>query len=129
MKSAELLLPQLSISFLLVDLLGGLGGLALHNLGGGGLDDAHSDGLPHVTDSEPGEVRVRNVRDRQAGIILPSERREVSEGLDTHGLAGGQLDDGGVTRLDELRVVLGGLTGTTVHLLLDLSELKNKSFR
>ena len=124
MKSAELLLPQLSISFLLVDLLGGLGGLALHDLGGGGLDDAHSDGLPHVTDSEPGEVRVRNVRDRQAGIILPSERREVSEGLDTHGLAGGQLDDGGVTRLDELGVVLGGLTGTTVHLLLDLSELE-----
>ena len=64
MKSAELLLPQLSISFLLVDLLGGLGGLALHNLGGGGLDDAHSDGLPHVTDSEPGEVRVRKVYNR-----------------------------------------------------------------
>ena len=62
MKSAELLLPQLSISFLLVDLLGGLGGLALHDLGGGGLDDAHSDGLPHVTDSEPGEVRVRKIR-------------------------------------------------------------------
>merc|ERR1719151_154379 len=47
----------------------------------------------------------------------------VSEGLDTHGLAGGQLDDGRVTRLDELRVVLPGLTGTTVTLLLDLSEL------
>ena len=56
--------------------------------------------------------------------LSPSERREVSEGLDTHGLAGGQLDDGGVTRLDELGVVLGGLTGTTVHLLLDLSELE-----
>ena len=59
---------------------------------------------------------------------LPSERREVSEGLDTHGLAGGQLDDGGVTGLDELGVVLHGLTGTTVNLLLDLSELKTKSF-
>merc|ERR1719323_2742262 len=47
----------------------------------------------------------------------------VSEGLDTHGLAGGQQDDGGVTRLDELGVVLGGLTGTAVNLLLDLSKL------
>merc|ERR1719219_1868809 len=105
MKSGDLLLPRLISSFLLVGLLRGLGSLALHNLGGGGLDDAHSHGLPHVTDSEP------------------SERREVSEGLDTHGLAGGQLDDGRVTRLDELRVVLNGLTGTAVNLLLDLSEL------
>ena len=56
--------------------------------------------------------------------LSPSERREVSEGLDAHRLAGSQLDDGGVTRLDELGVVLGGLTGTTVHLLLDLSELE-----
>merc|ERR550534_1332108 len=47
----------------------------------------------------------------------------VSEGLDTHGLAGGQQDDGGVTRLDELGVGLGGLSGTTVNLLLDLSKL------
>merc|ERR1719219_656916 len=105
MKSGDLLLPQLISSFLLVGLLRGLGSLALHNLGGGGLDDAHSHGLPHVTDCEP------------------SERREVSEGLHTHGLAGGQLHDGRVTRLDELRVVLNGLTGTAVNLLLDLSEL------
>merc|ERR550534_2578142 len=47
----------------------------------------------------------------------------VSEGLDTHGLAGGQQDDGGVTRLDELGVGLGGLAGTTVNLLLDFSKL------
>merc|ERR1712241_994803 len=105
MKSGELLLPQLRHSFLLVGLLRGLGRLALHDLGSGGLDDAHSDGLPHVTDSEP------------------SKRREVSEGLDTHGLAGGQLDDGGVPGLDGLGGVLNGLTGTTVNLLLDLSEL------
>ena len=57
----------------------------------------------------------------------PSERRVVSEGLDTHGLAGGQQDDGGVSRLDELGVILGGLTGTTVHLLLDLSKLEKKN--
>ena len=60
--------------------------------------------------------------------VLPSKRREVSEGLDTHGLAGGQPHDGGVTGLDELGVVLHRLAGTTVNLLLDLSELKTKSF-
>ena len=36
----------------------------------------------------------------------PSEGRVISESLDTHGLAGSQQDDGGVTRLDELGVVL-----------------------
>ena len=102
-------LPQLSISFLLHGLLGGLGLLALGDLGGGGLDDTDSHGLPHVTDGEP------------------SERRVVGEGLDTHGLAGGQQDDGGVSRLDELGVVLGGLTGTTVNLLLDLGKLETSS--
>ena len=59
MKSGELLLPQLRHSFLLVGLLRGLGRLALHDLGGGGLDDAHSDGLPHVTDSEPRHTMIR----------------------------------------------------------------------
>merc|ERR1740123_372942 len=34
-----------------------------------------------------------------------------------------QLDDGGVARLDELGSVLGGLSGTPVHLLQDLGEL------
>ena len=91
---------------LLVSLLGSLGSLALHDLDGGGLDDTDSHGLPHVTDSEPSEGRV------------------VSEGLDTHGLAGGQPHDGSITGLDELGVVLHGLTGTTVNLLLDLSELR-----
>ena len=38
---------------LLHGLLSGLGLLALGNLGGGGLDDTDSHGLPHVTDSEP----------------------------------------------------------------------------
>ena len=103
------MLPLIKASLLLHGLLGGLGLLALQRLGGGGLDDTDSHGLPHVTDSEPSEGRV------------------VSEGLDTHGLAGGQQDDGGVTRLDELGVVLGGLTGTAVNLLLDLSKLKQSS--
>ena len=47
------MLPLVNSSLLLVSLLGGLGLAALHHLGGGGLDDAHSHGLPHVTDSEP----------------------------------------------------------------------------
>ena len=42
----------------------------------------------------------------QESVYTPSEGRVVSEGLDTHGLAGGQQDNGGVTRLDELGVVL-----------------------
>ena len=99
------MLPLIKASLLLHGLLGGLGLLALGNLGGGGLDDTDSHGLPHVTDSEPSEGRV------------------VSEGLDTHGLAGGQQDNSSVTRLDELGVVLSGLTSTTVNLLLDLGKL------
>ena len=72
MKSCELLLPLPSGSFLLVGLLRGLGRLALHNLGGGGLDDADSHGLPHVTDSEPGEIKVRKVGDQLVGIVFTS---------------------------------------------------------
>ena len=103
------MLPANYPSFLLQSLLGSLGLLALKRLGGGGLDDTDSHGLPHVTDGEPSEGRV------------------VSEGLNTHGLAGGQQDDGGVTRLDELGVVLSGLTGTAVNLLLDLGKLNRSS--
>ena len=91
---------------LLHGLLGGLGLLAFGGLGCGGLDDSNSHGLSHVSDSESSQWRI------------------VGEGLDTHGLAGGQQDDGGISRLDELGVVLHGLTGTTVNLLLDLSKLK-----
>ena len=64
-QRCSLVLPQLSISFLLKSLVSGLGLLALSNLGGGGLDDTDSNGLPHVTDSEP------------------SKRWELREGLDT----------------------------------------------
>ena len=117
------MLPLIKASLLLHGLLGGLGLLALKRLGGGGLDDTDSHGLPHVTDSEPGEIKVGSQSRGKSRLVIPSERREVSEGLDTHGLAGSQLDDGRVTRLDELGVVLHGLTGTAVNLLLDLSEL------
>ena len=69
------------------------------------LDDTDSDGLAHVTDGET------------------TERGVVGEGLDTHGLGGNHLDDGGVTGLDELRAVLNRLTGTAVDLLKELGEL------
>ena len=92
-------------SLLLVCLVGGLGGLAAHLLRSGRLDHTHGHGLPHVPDGEP------------------SKGRELSEGLNAHGLAGEQLDDGGVAGLDELGGVLGGLAGTPVHLLKDLGEL------
>ena len=46
---------------LLVGLLGSLGLLTLHHLGGGGLDDSDSHGLPHVTDSEPERERELDI--------------------------------------------------------------------
>jgi hypothetical protein len=67
--------------------------------------DTDSDGLSHVTDGET------------------TERRVVSEGLNAHGLGGNHLDDGSVTRLDELGGVLHGLAGTSVNLLEELGEL------
>merc|ERR1719336_2139659 len=98
-------LPQNRISLLLVGLLGGLGSLSSNLLGGGGLDDTDSNGLPHVPDGKP------------------SKGRELSEGLDAHGLAGEQLDNGSVTGLDELGSILSGLSSTPVNLLQDLGEL------
>ena len=70
-----------------------------------GLDDTNGDGLAHVTDGET------------------AQRRVVGEGLNAHGLRGNHLDDGGVTRLDELGVALDGLAGTAVNLLEELGEL------
>lgn len=70
-----------------------------------GLDDTDSDGLSHVTDGET------------------TKRWVVREGLDTHWLGRNHLDDGSVTRLDELGSVLDGLAGTTIDLLEELSEL------
>ena len=70
-----------------------------------GLDDTDGDGLAHVTDGEAAQGRV------------------VGESLNAHGLGGNQLDDGRVTRLDELGGVLNRLAGTAVNLLEDLGEL------
>ena len=86
-------------------LLGSLGDLAgLVGLDDG-LDDTDSNGLAHVTDGET------------------TERGVVSEGLNAHGLGGNHLDDGSVTRLDELGAVLNRLSGTAVNLLEELGEL------
>jgi len=70
-----------------------------------GLDDTDSDGLSHVTDGET------------------SERWVVSESLNTHWLGWNHLDNGSITRLDELGRVLGGLSSTTIDLLKELREL------
>lgn len=87
-------------------LFGGLGDLATGGiLEGDGLDDTDSDGLSHVTHGET------------------SERGELLEGFHAQRLGWDQDDDGGITGLDGLGVVLGGLAGTTVDLLLDLAEL------
>jgi len=69
------------------------------------LDDTDGDGLAHVTDGET------------------TERWVLSESLNTHWLGWNHLDDGGVTRLDELWRVLNRLAGTTVDLLEELREL------
>ena len=57
------------------------------------------------------------------GLIKPTKGRVVGEGLHNHGLLWNQLDDGGVSRLDKLGVVLKLLARTTVDLLDELLEL------
>jgi len=90
--------------------LGSLGSGLGDLTGGGGallnaLNDTDGDGLTHVADGET------------------AQRRVLGEGLDAHGLGGNHLDDGRVTRLDELGVRLSRLTGTAIDLLLELGEL------
>lgn len=93
-------------SLFLAGLGSGLGDLAgTTSLLLDGLDDTDSDGLTHVTDGET------------------TQRGVVGESLNTHGLGGNHLDNGGITRLDELGVGLNRLAGTTVNLLEDLREL------
>lgn len=83
-----------------------LGDLASDSLGlVDGLDDTDSDGLTHVTDGETTEGRV------------------VGESLNAHGLGGNHLDDGSITRLDELGRSLNSLTSTAIDLLEELGEL------
>jgi len=90
----------------LASLDGGLGDLAAGLVGlGNGLDDTNSDGLPHVSDSES------------------TKRWVVSESLDTHWLGGNHLDDGSITRLDELGGSLDRLASSSIDLLEELGEL------
>lgn len=74
-----------SFHLFLAGLDSGLGDLAstLVSLDNG-LDDTDGDGLSHVSDSES------------------AKRWVVGESLNTHGLGWHHLDDGSVTRLDEL---------------------------
>merc|ERR1719149_228758 len=48
---------------------------------------------------------------------------ELVESLDDHHLGWSQFDDGGISGLDEFWELLGNLTSSLVHLVLDLSEL------
>lgn len=96
----------MTIHLFLTSLLGGLGDLATRLVRlGDGLDDTDGDGLSHVTDSEP------------------TERWVVSESLDTHWLGWNHLDDGSITRLDELRRSFDGLASSSIDLLEKLREL------
>jgi len=70
-----------------------------------GFDDSNSNGLSHVTDGETTKRGVLVVR------------------FNTHRLAGDELDNAGITRLDELGVVLYGFTCSAIDLLDELSEL------
>jgi len=93
------------ILFLGSCLNGGLGNFSLLIGLIDALDDTDSHGLSHITDSEA------------------AQRRVVSEGLNTHRLRWNHLNDGSIARFDEFWCVLNGLSGTSVDLLEDLSEL------
>ena len=68
-------------------------------------DDTDSDGLTHVTDGET------------------SKRSVGSESLNNHGLGRSTGYHASITVLDEGRVLLKGLTGTTIDLGVDVLEL------
>jgi hypothetical protein len=69
------------------------------------LDNTNGNSLSHISDSES------------------SQRWVFSESLNAHWLGWLKLDDAGITGLDEFRVFLKNLTGSSVHLLLDVREL------
>jgi len=93
------------VSLFLCCLEGSLGNLSgLVNLDDG-LDDTDSDGLTHVTDGETTKWWV------------------VGERLNAHRLGWQHLDDGSITRLDELWIGFNRFTGTTIDLLKEFTEL------
>jgi len=77
------------------------GGFLLFDL----LDDTDSNGLLHVSNGESTEGRI------------------LGEDFDAHGLVGGKGDHTTVAGLDELGVFFKDLTGSSVDLGLDFSEL------
>jgi len=91
---------------LLGGLLSSLGGLTTLSVGLlNGLDDTDGNGLTHISNCKA------------------PKRWVVRVGLDTEGLLGNELDNGGVTRLDELGGGLHDLSGSSVDLLNKLLEL------
>jgi len=68
------------------------------------LDDTNSDSLFHVSDGESTKWWV------------------LGESLNGHSLGWDQLNNGGITRFDELGVVLNGFTGSSVNLSFDHVE-------
>mmetsp|Transcript_16754 Transcript_16754/g.37905 ORF Transcript_16754/g.37905 Transcript_16754/m.37905 type:complete len:525 (-) Transcript_16754:84-1658(-) len=84
---------------------GGLGDLAITVLLLDLLDDSDSDSLSHVTDGET------------------SKRWVLLESLNAHRLGRNESDESSLSVLQELRVVLKLLSGTLVHLDLELREL------
>jgi len=75
--------------------------VSLHNR----FDDTNGNGLSHVANGET------------------SQRWIVGERLHAHGLGWHHLNDSGISRFDEFRVVFDGFSGTAVDLLKDLGEL------
>ena len=69
------------------------------------LDDTNGNCLPHITDGET------------------TKRRILVVALDTHRFAGYKLSYTSITRLDELGLVLNGLSTSPVDLLNQLGEL------
>ena len=70
-----------------------------------GLDDTDGNGLPHISDGKT------------------AKRRVLVVGLNTHGLAGDELDNARITRLDELGRLLNNLSASPVDLLNQFGKL------
>jgi hypothetical protein len=74
------------------------------------------------------QMSIRFSRSERTKCVLTSDGKSTQGRvllvrLDTHGLGGNKLDDGGVTRLQELGAGLHDLSGSSVDLLDELTEL------
>ena len=93
------------VSLLLCGLLGGLGHLALSLNLFNALDDSYGNCLLHVTNGET------------------PKRWVVRKGFNAHGLAGYHLDDGSISTLHVLGVVLELLATSSINLFDEFGEL------